>query len=184
MGLYGLAKGACTLPAFLPNTPSMSSPDVQTNRPIPPLGSSLLVRANEGRTLHAFGHSVVILLDGKQTGEKFTAFLNISPPGHGPGPHYHEREDEWFYIVEGRVSFLINGTWTDMFPGDCVYSPRGSVHAFKNNTDQPIRVFINIAPAGFERFFAEVAEEWAQLEPDMSRITNISEKYGLHSLDQ
>ena len=58
------------------------------------LGSSLLLRANEGRTLNAFGHPVVILLDGKQTGEKFTAFLNISPPGGGPGPHYHEREDE------------------------------------------------------------------------------------------
>jgi quercetin dioxygenase-like cupin family protein len=71
-----------------------------------------------------------------------------------------------------------------MFPGDCVYSPRGSVHAFKNNTDQPIRVFINIASAGFERFFAEVAEEWAQPEPDMNRITTIAEKYGLHSVDQ
>jgi len=35
----------------------------------------------------------------------------------------------------------------------------GSVHGFKHNTDQPIRVFINIAPAGFEHFFAEAAEE-------------------------
>jgi mannose-6-phosphate isomerase-like protein (cupin superfamily) len=160
----------------------MSPPAVQTNPTISSLDSSLLVRANEGRTLHAFGHAVVILLDGKQTDGKFTAFLNISPPGGGPGPHYHEREDEWFYIVEGRVSFLINGTWTDMFPGDCVYSPRGSVHAFKNNTDQPIRVFMNIAPSGFERFFVEVAEEWAKPEPDMSRITTISDKYGIHSV--
>jgi hypothetical protein len=48
-----------------------------------------------------------------------------------------------------------------MFPDDCIYSPRESVNAFKNNTDQPIRVFINIARAGFERFFAEIAEEWA-----------------------
>ena len=47
-----------------------------------------------------------MLLDGKQTGGKFTAFLNITPPGGGPGPHYYEREDEWFYIVEGRVSFF------------------------------------------------------------------------------
>jgi uncharacterized cupin superfamily protein len=45
-----------------------------------------------------------VLLDAKQTGEKFTAFLNISLPGGGPGPHYHEREDEWFCIVEGQVS--------------------------------------------------------------------------------
>ena len=75
---------------------------------------------------------------------------------------YRDREDEWFYVVEGQVSFLINGTWTGMFPGDCVYSPRGSVHAFKNNTDQPIRLFIHVASSGFERFFAEAAEEWAR----------------------
>jgi mannose-6-phosphate isomerase-like protein (cupin superfamily) len=131
------------------------------NAPISPLGSSLLIRASQGRTLHAFGETFVILLDGKQTGEKFTAFLSISPPGGGPGPHYHDHEDEWFYIVEGRVSFLINGIWTDMFPGDCVYSPRGSVHAFKNTTDQPIRVFVHTAPAGIERFFAEAAEACA-----------------------
>ena len=36
-------------------------------------------------------------------------------------------------------------------------------------------------PAGFERFFAEVVEEWAQPERDISRITAISEKYGIHS---
>jgi hypothetical protein len=65
----------------------MSSPNVETNPPISPLGCSLLVRANEGRTLHPFGEVFVVLLDGKQTGEKFTAFLSISPPGGGPGPH-------------------------------------------------------------------------------------------------
>jgi quercetin dioxygenase-like cupin family protein len=136
----------------------------------------------EGRTLKAFGETFVILLDGKQTGEKFTAFLNISPPGGGPGPHYHEREDEWFYIVEGRVDFYFDGTCTVLSPGDCVYSPRGSVHGFKNNTDQPIRVFINTAPSGIEYFFSEAAEDWAKGEPDMSRIMTISLKYGHHHL--
>ena len=94
----------------------MSSPN-ETNPSISPVDSSLLKRANEGRTLRAFGHAVVILLDGEQTGGKFTAFLNVTPPGGGPGPHYHEHEDEWFYVVEGRVSFLLNDTWTHMFHG-------------------------------------------------------------------
>jgi hypothetical protein len=53
----------------------MSPPNLETNPPISLLGSSLLVRGNEGRTLRAFGHAIVELLDGKQTGEKFTAFL-------------------------------------------------------------------------------------------------------------
>jgi glyoxylate utilization-related uncharacterized protein len=95
----------------------MSPSNVEPNRPVFPLDSSLLVRANQDRTLYAFGETLVIVLDGKQTGEKFTAFLSISPPGGGPGPHYHEREDEWFYIVEGRVDFFIKGTWTELSPG-------------------------------------------------------------------
>jgi glyoxylate utilization-related uncharacterized protein len=125
---------------------------------------------------------VVILLDGKQTGGKFTAFLNITPPDGGPGPHYHEREDEWFYIVEGRVSFFLNDTWTDMFPGDCVYSP-----AARSTLLKIIRitcVFIDIAPSGFERFFAEVAEWWSNPERDMSRIAAIEEKYRTFAVKQ
>jgi quercetin dioxygenase-like cupin family protein len=154
----------------------MSPRNVATSPVISPLGSSLLVRANEGRPSRAFGHAIVVLLNGKQTGGKFTTFLNITPPGGGPRPHYHER----FHIIEGQVSVLMNGTWTDLFPGDCVYSSRSSVHGFKNNMDRPIRVFINIAHAGFEHFFAEAGEEWAQPELDMSHITTIAEKYGLH----
>ena len=162
----------------------MNPPNVGPDPPTSLLVSnSFLVRAKAGCTLHAFGHAIVVLLDGEQTGGKFTAFLNMTPPGGGPGPHYHEREDEWFYIIEGRVSFLLNGTWIDLFPGDCVYSPRGSIHGFKNNTDQPIRVFINIAPAGFEHFFAEADEVWAQPEPDISRMKAIEEKYGIHGVD-
>jgi hypothetical protein len=68
----------------------MDPTKVETNPPISLLGSSLLVRANEGRTLRGFGHAIVVLLDGKQTGGKFTAFLNMTPPGGGPGPHYHD----------------------------------------------------------------------------------------------
>jgi len=55
----------------------MSTPHVETNPPISLLGNSLLVRGNEGRTLRAFGHAIVVLLDGEQTGGKFTTFLNM-----------------------------------------------------------------------------------------------------------
>jgi hypothetical protein len=52
---------------------------------MPLLGSSLLIRADEGRTLHAFGHTVIVLLDGEQTGEKFTAFLISVRRAAAPG---------------------------------------------------------------------------------------------------
>jgi hypothetical protein len=62
--------------------------------------------------------------------------------------------------------------------------PAARFRLFKNITDRPIRVFINIIPAGFERFFAEAAEWWATPERDMSRLEVISEKYRIFSAEQ
>jgi hypothetical protein len=52
----------------------MSPPNVETNPSISLLGNSLLIRANEGRTLRAFGHAIVVLLDGKQTRREVHGF--------------------------------------------------------------------------------------------------------------
>jgi hypothetical protein len=41
-------------------------------------------------------------------------------------------------------------------------------------------MLFHTASAGIERFFAEAAEAWAQLECDMGRIMTIAEKYGHH----
>jgi hypothetical protein len=56
------------------------------------------------------------------------------------------------------------------------FTPRGSVLLLKIIQISLSGVFINIAPSGFERFFAEAAEGWAQPEPDMTRIAAIAEK--------
>ncbi len=131
--------------------------------------------------LRAFGEEVTILLSGEQTGGAFTMFAETTPPGEGPPPHFHEREDEWFYVIEGCVSFFVDGKWTDARAGDAVFAPRKGVHAFKNNTAQPTRMLIHASPCGFENFFAEAAEEFAKPGgPDMARAVGIAEKYGIH----
>ena len=79
----GFVEGACMRVAFLSNSSSMSTSNVETNSPASPHGSSLLVRANEGRTLSAFGETFVILVDGKRTGTQFTAFLIPVRPAAG-----------------------------------------------------------------------------------------------------
>jgi hypothetical protein len=60
---------------------------------VPNSSEAILVHAGEGRTLRAFGHAVVMVLEGKHTSDKLTCFLNVTPPGAGPGLHYHDRED-------------------------------------------------------------------------------------------
>lgn len=148
-------------------------------RGVPTL-SPVIRQPADVRALHAFGEEVRILLSGTDTGGQFTAFVETTPPGGGPPPHFHEREHEWFYILDGTVSFLLGGTWMDAHRGDVVFAPRESVHTFKNNTASPTRMLIHTAPSGFETFFAEEAEEFAKPGgPDMNRAIAIAGKYGI-----
>jgi quercetin dioxygenase-like cupin family protein len=155
--------------------PTMSESPSEV-RPLP-----LIKPSSQSRVLLAFGSEATVLLDGQDTGGKLTSLIEVTPPGVGPPPHYHDREDEWFYILEGTVSFFANGEWRDAKPGDMVFAPRHSVHAFKNNTSLPTRMLIQLSPSGFENFFAEAALEFAKPEgPDMNRAVEIANSYGIH----
>ena len=108
-------------------------------------------------------------------------FTNVTPPGGGPLPHYHLNEEEWFYVMEGRVSFLKDGQWAEVAPGGAVFMPRGAVHTFKNVGDTPLRMLIHTTPSGFEIFFARCTEEFTGSGgPDMNRIVAIAAEHGIH----
>lgn len=139
-----------------------------------------IVPAEEARVFRAFGDEMRLTVTGKDTGGKYAQWLSITQPGGGPPPHLHEREDEWFYVLEGRVSFLVEGEWTEAGPGSGAYLPKGSVHTFKNVGDVPLHMVLTVAPAGFEDFFAESAAEFAKPgAPDIGKIFEIAERYGI-----
>lgn len=134
----------------------------------------VIVAPGEGRIFHAFGEEVIIHLGGDQTGGQLTIWTEITPPGGGPPPHYHEQEHEWFYVEEGRVSFLLDGAWHELGPGGTAFMPCRSIHTFKNIGDIPSRMRVTTTPSGFEVFFARPGG------PDMPRIFEISAEHGIH----
>jgi quercetin dioxygenase-like cupin family protein len=137
--------------------------------------------AAERHVLKAFGEEVVVHLDGARTGGAQTLWTEVTAPGGGPPPHYHQNEDETFYVQEGRVSFFAAGQWREVPSGSAVYAPRGSVHTFKNVGEEPLRMLVSTSPSGFEKFFARCADEFAKPGgPDMERIIAISAEHGIH----
>src|ERR1700730_10562987 len=70
--------------------------------------------------------------------------------------HRHTREDEYSYVVEGRMGALLGDDVLVAGPGDLVFRPRNQWHTFWTAGDVPARILEIIAPAGFERFFAEL----------------------------
>lgn len=137
-----------------------------------------------GTVVRAFGEEITFHLTGRETGGRLTMFTEVTPPGGGPPPHYHAAEDEWFFPLEGRVEFYLDGQWTETPMRSVVFMPRGTVHAFRNPGQEPLTMLIQTAPAGFERFMMRCAEEFsAPGGPDMGRIVAISAEHGIHFVD-
>jgi quercetin dioxygenase-like cupin family protein len=144
----------------------------------------VIIPAGEGPVFEAFGDTAQMKLSGKHTGDTLAIALGMTPPGGGPPPHLHRNEDEIFLVLEGRLSFLANGAWTEAGPGTVVYVPRGAVHTFRNIGDAPSRQWIITTPSGFESFFEKCATVFAAAPLDMPRVLEICGEYGIEFVDE
>ena len=122
----------------------------------------LIIQPGAGKELRAFGNVLSVMLSGEQTGGLLAVMIELTPPGGGPPLHVHDREDEIFLVIEGRLSYFVDGKWTEVGAGGLVYLPGGVAHCYRNTGDTPSRHSIITLPSGFEQFFAVAAEEFAQ----------------------
>jgi quercetin dioxygenase-like cupin family protein len=133
-------------------------------------------------------HSPETLLDGPfgarlviETGDFSVVEHPIAPRTLAGPSHVHKHEDEYSYVLEGEVGFEVGDDVFTAGPGQMVAKPRGTWHAFWNAGDAPARVLELIAPAGFERYFAEVAALLppAVPEPDLPALAELQARFGL-----
>ncbi len=106
----------------------------------------------------------------------------IGPRALAAPMHTHEHEDEYTYVLEGEVGVQIGEEILVARPGDLVFKPRGVPHAFWNVADEPARALEIIFPAGFERYFAELASLFPPANEgplDEEAVGAVREKYGL-----
>lgn len=115
-----------------------------------------LLKAGEGDSFWVLGDLYTFKVTGKESNGSFTVIDQTIQPQGGPPPHIHRKEDEAFYILEGRFSFLFGDQLKEMEAGSFVYIPKGTLHTFKNISDQPGKLLVVITPAGLEEFFYAV----------------------------
>jgi quercetin dioxygenase-like cupin family protein len=123
---------------------------------------------------------VRFMIDGEEAGERFSLVEHpMSPRALAAPLHRHTREDEYSYVVEGRVGALLGDDVLVGSPGDLIFKPRNQWHTFWNAGDEPARLLEIISPAGFERFFAELVDLGGvgQAEPEV--LANLCARYEL-----
>jgi mannose-6-phosphate isomerase-like protein (cupin superfamily) len=93
--------------------------------------------------------------------------------------HRHTREDEYSYVLEGRMGALLGDDVLEAGPGDLVLKPRGEWHTFWNAGDEPCRILEVIAPAGFEGFFDALVELGGVAQAAPEALGELCERYAL-----
>ena len=123
---------------------------------------------------------VRFMIDGSEAGQRFSLVEHpMSPRALAAPLHLHTREDEYSYILEGRMGALLGDEVVEAGPGDLVHKPRNQWHTFWNAGDEPCRILEIIAPAGFERFFGELVDLGGVLEASDEVLAELTDRYGL-----
>ena len=116
------------------------------------------------------------------TGEGFSLVEHpIAPRTLAAPMHLHEHEDEYSYVLEGEVGVQVGDEIRYAQVSELVCKPRGIWHAFWNRRTEPARVLEIISPAGFERYFAELAPLLPPVvaAPDFAALAALQARYGL-----
>src|SRR4051812_1476173 len=146
-----------------------------------------VLAANKGRSIWVIGDRYTIKCDGNDTSGAFALVEAVVPPGSGPPPHIHSREDEAFYVLEGELQFYLEDSSFTATTGAWVTLARHSLHFFKNTGTKPAQMLIMVTPAGLEKFFLEVGREVidGETEPviptpeDIQKLLHAAPKYGI-----
>jgi mannose-6-phosphate isomerase-like protein (cupin superfamily) len=115
-------------------------------------------------------------IDGPDAEGRFSVVHHpIAPRALAAPLHLHHNEDEYSFVLRGRLGALLGDEVLTAEPGTWVYKPRGEWHTFWNAGDEPCEIIEIISPAGFENFFREVSAAWG----DLSKFVEINRKYQL-----
>jgi mannose-6-phosphate isomerase-like protein (cupin superfamily) len=133
-----------------------------------------LLRAGEGETL---GSPEAVRDQFLIEGNSFSLLQHLMPGRALAAPlHWHSQEDEYSFVLEGRVGAMLGDEEVFAEAGDFVFKPRGQWHTFWNAGDGPARILEIISPGVFEQAFREMYALGEELAPE--KMAEIAAGYG------
>jgi quercetin dioxygenase-like cupin family protein len=102
------------------------------------------------------GERLCIRVHGTQVNGRYGIMENVAAPGTATPMHFHA-EDEIFHVLEGTVTFSIDGNVSNVSAGSVVVIPAGRHHAWRNRSNAPIRMSTFFSPGGVEELYPMLA---------------------------
>ena len=139
-----------------------------------------VVGPHDGKAGFLGSIGVRFMIDGAEAGERFSLVEHpMSARALAAPLHRHTREDEYSYVLEGKVGALLGEEVLVGEPGDLIFKPRNQWHTFWNAGEEPARLLEIISPAGFERYFEELVDLGGVAQAGPEKLGELCARYGL-----
>ncbi len=138
-----------------------------------------VVGPQDGKLGRLGGIGIRFMVDGGESGGGFALVEHpIEPRALAAPLHRHTREDEYSFVLQGRVGADLGGEIVYAEAGDLLFKPRRQWHTFWNATDEAARILEIISPAGLEKFFDEMTELAGRGELSPATMSSLAAEYG------
>jgi quercetin 2,3-dioxygenase len=142
---------------------------VLENLALRPVHEPVYVPAGGGTFAELGDHRGWAKVGAQHTGGAFLLGETQADPQGGVPPHIHRREDETFYILNGRFTFMVGGETVEVGPGDTIFAPRDIVHTWRCTSENGGRLLAVFTPGdNFQTFALTMAEQNANPQTDMA----------------
>ena len=139
-----------------------------------------IIAAGQGMIVAARGSVMAFKAIAAQTGGDFSLMERRVPPrGRRPLPHRHVNCSEAFWVLDGTITFVLDGVEQRGCRDDFLLVPRGAGHTFGNDGEEPARLLVLHAPA-MDAYFAELDALWSrQTPPSPEEERALMSRYGM-----
>lgn len=142
---------------------------------------------DEGEAFWLLGMLETVKVSAKDTGGQFGLLEIVVKPGDGSPWHVHPDEDEWFYVLDGEITFWVQDTKLDLKPGSFAFGPKNVPHTFIGAGAKPARALVGFMPMLFETFLREVGQHATAHvlpppppgPPDVAKLIPIAKRGGM-----
>jgi len=121
-----------------------------------------------------------VRITSRQTDDAYCVCEMTTLPGDGVSLHVHDRDEEFYYILEGAYEFQAGDERFTAEPGSMIVIPRGVPHQFRNAGAVPARALMIFRPGGFDGLLGEMRQAAAAGTVEEKQRQAILTKWGVH----
>ena len=145
---------------------------------------------DDGEALWSFGALATIKASAETTDGRVAVIQQLAPQGAGSPLHVHHREDEWFYVIEGELTFWVGGQVIDGAGRSRSSMARAISRTPSMSASEQARFLLVTEPAGFEDFMRAAGQPAPALTippppteaPDPAQMASVAGEYGIEIL--